>query len=282
MKKTACQYAIVRFTPFIETGEFANVGIIMMAPNARYFGFKLLTKRHGRITKFFEEMDAKVFRSTMYALKEELERVHVVLKSHGFDRRYKTNDVEFAKGLFAEVVRPRETILRFSEPRAVLTDDPKETLKELFAYYVERDFVTKEYRETVLEKGMRRLLLKEQLGERFTRERIGDDEYKVLFPFVEMHEKVPARIIKPLNLGQDDSSKIIEHGGKWEFRMRELRKRHMLPDKVLFAVDGPGDEGRRGSAYREVVDMLTDTGVAVLPYENQEQILDFALDRLSL
>jgi len=278
MKKIPCQYAIIRFAPFIETGEFANVGIIMMAHKARYFGFKLQTRRYGRITNFFKELDAKVFRSAMNDLNEELERVHGVLKVHGFDRHLKENDANFANGIFAEVLRPRESIVRFSEPRAVLADEPKETLKELFAYYVERNFVTKEYRETVLEKGMRRLLFQSEVGERFQRKRIGDDEFSVTFPFVETLDEVPTKIIKPLNLAQDDSTNILEHGGKWMFRMNELKKRHVLPERVLLAVDGPAGGGRRDNAYHEAVEMLGDTGVTVLPYEKQEKILEFALD----
>jgi len=78
MNKIACQYAIVRFTPFVETGEFANVGIIMMAPKHRFFGFELETKRYGRITNFFEELDAKVYKKTLHNMKEELERIVVV------------------------------------------------------------------------------------------------------------------------------------------------------------------------------------------------------------
>ena len=276
MGKIPCQYAIIRFTPFIETGEFANAGVIMMAPKARYFDFKLLTRRHGRITKFFEELDAKVFRSSMVELKDELKRVHGVLKAHGFDRRFKNNDIEFANKLFAEVLRTRETIVRFSEARAVLAENPKETLKELFSFYVERNFVTKEYRETVLNKGIRQLLLKADIGERFQLDRIGDDEFTVLFPFVELEGKKPTNVIKPLNLAQPDSTKILEHGGKWEFRMRVLKKRGVFPDRVLFAVDGPTDTDHRGNAYREVVEMLDATGVTVMPYKKQEQILEFA------
>lgn len=278
MKKTLCQYTIVRFAPFIETGEFANVGIIMMAPTARYFGFKLLTRRYGRITKFFKELDAKVFRSAMNDLNEELERVHGVLKTHGFDRRLKENDIEFANGIFAEVLRPRESIVRFSEPRAVLADEPRETLKELFAFYVQRDFVTKEYREKVLEKGLRKLLFQSELGERFQPESIGDDEFHVAFPFVEMHDELLTKVIKPLNLAQEDFTKILEHGGKWVFRLRELKKRHVLPERVLLAVDGPTENDRRDHAYREAMEMLIDTSVTVLPYERKEKILEFALD----
>ncbi|MCU7891819.1 MAG: DUF3037 domain-containing protein [Candidatus Thiodiazotropha sp. (ex Ustalcina ferruginea)] len=276
MKKTPCQYAIVRFTPYVETGEFANVGVVMMVPQARYFGFKLLTRRHGRITKFFEELDAKVFRAAMYELKDELERVHGVLKDHGFDRRLKSNDVDFAKSLFFEVLRTRETIVRFGEPRVVLADDPKETLKELFAYYVERNFVTKEYRETVLEKGLRRLFFKNQLGERFHRTKVGDDDFKVTFPFVELHNQLLTKIIKPLNLAQDDTTKILEHGNKWEFRVRKLREREVLPGKILFAVEEPKEQGRRATACQEAVNMLRDTGVTVYPYRDRMEILEFA------
>lgn len=277
MTKTPCQYAIVRFTPFVETGEFANVGVVMMAPKARFFGFKLLTQRYQRITKFFNELDAKVFRGAMKDLNEELGRVRDLLKAHGFDRRLKVNDVDFAKNIFAEVIRPRETIVRFGEPRVVLAEEPQKTLKELYAFYVERDFVTKQYRETILEKGVRELLLQARVEERFRRERLGDEEFSVQFPFVQMHDKVATKIIKPLTLAQEDSTRILEHGGKWEFRIRELKKRNQFPNRALFAVEGPTGNNRRQHAYQEVLEMLEDTGVTILPYDRRGEILEFAL-----
>lgn len=278
MSKTPCQYAIVRFMPYVETGEFANVGVVMMAPAARYFGFELLTRRHGRITKFFEELDAKIFRHAMFELQEELERVNSLLKSHGFDRRLKNNDVGVAKRLFGEVLRTRETIVRFGEHRVVLADDPKQTLKELFAYYVERNFATKEYRETVLESGLRGLFFQNHLGERFHRTKVGDDEFNVSFPFVELRDDRPTKIIKPLNLAQSDTTKILEHGNKWEFRVRKLRQRSALPDKVLFAFEGPEERGQRARACHEATSMLRESGAVVLPYRDRTEILRFAAD----
>ncbi len=148
MKKIACQYVIVRFAPYIETGEFANVGILMSAPKQRYFGFKLATKHHSRITHFFCGLKPKLYRETLKVLSQELERVGEMLK--------KENDIDSANNLFYETVRPREIIIRFSESRVVLADEPKSKLKELYAFYIERNFVTKPDRETVLEKGGRR------------------------------------------------------------------------------------------------------------------------------
>ncbi|WP_136630163.1 MULTISPECIES: DUF3037 domain-containing protein [Marinobacter] len=138
MKRIACQYAIVRFMPYIETGEFANVGILLWAPKTRYLGFKLLRKKHARITQFFEELDRGVYLKTMANLDAELCRVQGMLK--GQTAEFGDNDREygFHKGLFRELIRPRETIVRFSEQRAVLGENPERTMAELYEYYVDR------------------------------------------------------------------------------------------------------------------------------------------------
>lgn len=276
MNKTPCLYAVVRFAPFVETGEFANVGIVMMAPEQRFFGFKLMGRRHARVTHFFEQMEPKVFRATMNTLREEMERAGGLLRQHGFDKRFKLNDVDFAKRLFTEIVRPRETVIKFSEPRAVLADEPGATLEELYGYYVERDFVTREYQEAVLERGVRKWLWQARIAERFTRLEVGNDEYHVAFPFVEKLGELPVKAIKPLRLDHDQPSKILDHGGQWLFRVQTLKRRKLLPEKVLFAVGGPTEQGARGKAFAEIVGNLKDTGVDVLPFSDKAQILDFA------
>lgn len=276
MNKTPCLYAVVRFSPFVETGEFANVGIVMMAPEQRFFDFKLMERRHSRVTHFFGQLEAKVFRATMSTLHEELNRAGSLLRQHGFDKRFKSNDVDFAKRLFTEIVRPRETVIKFGEPRAALADEPGTTLKELYGYYVERDFVTRKYQEAVLEQGLHKWLWQARIAERFTKLEVGDDEYHVAFPFVEKRGNLPVKAIKALRLDHDQPSKILDHGGQWLFRIQTLKRRKLLPEKVLFAVGGPVEHGARESAYVEIVGNLKDTGVDVLPFSDKAQILDFA------
>lgn len=277
MNKTNCQYAIIRFAPFVETGEFANVGIVMIAPNQRYFNFRLEINRYGRVTRFFEQLEAKVYRATLYNLRDELRRANEVLKGHGFDKRLKNNDVGFAQGFFKEIVRPRENIVRFSEIRTVIADNPEEKLKELFGFYIERNFVTKEYQEAALEKGVRQWLYNARIGDRFTRATIGDDFYHANFPFVECKNEKPLKIIKPLNLAQDEPSKIIDHGGTWLFRVEQLKKRNKLPEKVLFTIAGPEQNEKRKRACHEIETGLKDIGVNVIPYKNRDEIVDFAI-----
>ena len=194
--KTACHYAIVRFMPFVETGEFANVGVVLFAPNARYFGFKLLGNRYARVTHFFEQMDAKVFRAAMHTCKEELERIDRMLKQMGTDRRFKALDREGTLALWNEVIKPRETMLQFGESRLVLADDAQVKARELFEYYVERNFVTPERQEELLERGVRGWLREARLLEQFHVGVVGNEEYHARFPFVAGPEDHPERVIK--------------------------------------------------------------------------------------
>ncbi|MHB0889092.1 DUF3037 domain-containing protein [Acidithiobacillus sp.] len=274
MKKIPCLYAIVRFAPFVETEEFANVGIILLAPTEQYFGFRLLDRRYARVTRFFAEMKPRIFNTSMRNLREELQRVAVLLR----ERDPVPNlDSDFGRSFFAEIIRPRETIIKFSEPRSVLAADPKAQLKALYGFYVERNFATQEYQEALMVKGLRGWLVEAQLADRFHSERLGDDTYGATFPFVEGDPGRPLKAIKPLYLGQDDPTRIIDHGGQWALRVARLRKRQRLPQELLFAVQGPEEEGSsRFEAYEEAVEELRQANVAVLPFADKERILSFA------
>ena len=101
--KYACQYAIVRFLPYAETGEFANVGIVLTCPQTGYFDFKLL-KRVSRISAFFEELDASIFRNVRKTFTAELTRLRSVIMvapTHDAERQQAPNKA-LANHLFAE------------------------------------------------------------------------------------------------------------------------------------------------------------------------------------
>lgn len=275
MKKFACQYALLRFRPFVETGEFANVAIVMMAPEARFFGFRLL-KRYGRITQFFHQLDRKVYLEGRALFKEELDRFAYELRRSALDGRKTQPDIPLARNLFNELVRPREAILQFAEQRVVLADNPKEKLVQLFDHYIERNFVTKEYQERLLESTVRQLLLRGQLGNQYRPVKIGTPDFTVNFPFVRMAEGKAQRIIKPLFLAQGDTTKILNHGGQWVDKVRRLRKRNALPKDVLFPVIAPQPDTKAHGAFTEIRDDLVTIDVQVVPANDETVILKFA------
>lgn len=67
------RYSIIRFLPYAETEEFANVGIVLYAPTARYFDFQLSNKWR-RLSGFFDKLDRRVFAQGVAAFSEELAR----------------------------------------------------------------------------------------------------------------------------------------------------------------------------------------------------------------
>ena len=266
-QNTACRYAIVRFVPFVETGEFANVGIVAVAPDVPYFGFRLLKRRYGRVTQFFGDIEGRVYKAVMSGLSKELDRVRALATQDSGSQ---------ANRLFEEVVRPRENMIRFSKPGVRLAPDPDAAVEELFSHYVERSFHTKQHREKMLEQTLRTWLSQAHLGRRYKQEQVGDDIFRVKFPFVARSRQQVDRIIKPLHLGQGDASQILEKGGKWSFRLRQLQKRQLLPREVLFTVEGPSANSARNEAYHSAVEELEDTGIHVIPHQEREAILDFA------
>ena len=277
MNKLACQYALLRFRPFVETGEFANVGVVLLCPEGRFFGFKML-KKYGRITKFFHQLDSKVYLNGKALFIEELERFAMHLRGNALDDRKRVADVPLAVQLFAELTRTRDAMLQFDERRVVLAADPKAKLNELFDHYVERNFVTKAYQERLLENSVRRMLFQgdNRVGAQYYQEKVGTADFIVNFPFVRKSNEVVDRIIKPLYLAQDDSTKVLNHGGIWVDRVRRLHKRNALPKNVLFPLAAPKREAKAFLAYEEIRQELLDAGVEVTLANDEQRILAFA------
>lgn len=126
MKRTAYQYAILRFMPYVETGEFANVGIVMTSAQDGFFAYQLQEKRYARLTRFFKDLEGRTYLSAIRGMQQEL------TQRCRHDGRH----------LFEKLIHPREVIFRFSEPILVFRSTLQEQLKTLYSHYVEHDFVT--------------------------------------------------------------------------------------------------------------------------------------------
>ncbi len=272
MKQVACRYAVVQFTPYTETGEFANVGVVLMCPQTGYFDFKLQTRKYKRITDFFAELPRNVYLRAMQGIAAELRRIAKMLEA---DRVVGRQD--FMREVFEGMVHPREAIVRFSRPRVVLTDDPAGELVAKFDHYVDRSFATPEYVEHEIGRRIKSLLGTLDLAQPFRAERVGDDEVYVKFPLVQKRGADFAKIIKPFNLNQDEPMGIYDHGGAWLQRVQRLRKRNLLPHDVLFAVRGPAQSDlKRYTAFQEVCSELRGEDVLMVDEAAQERIVEFA------
>lgn len=273
MSRLACRYAVVQFLPYAETGEFANVGVVLLCPEARYFGYRLQTRRFKRVTAFFEHVGRTTYGRALKLLADELNRVEQWLVAEAFAK----DDQEAARHAFAMLLHPREAVVRFGEPRVILTETPDQALEQLFGRYVEHDFVTREYREIQLEKRIGALLRTLPLTRPFRAATLGNDEIHARFLFVQMEGDAARKLIKPFFLGQDEPNKIYDHADPWLQKIRRMRARKLLPERMLFTVEAPPEEDeKRYHAYREIHDELAALGLLTVPARDEHGIAEFA------
>lgn len=273
MNETILHYSLIRFLPHIEAGEFVNVGVVAMSPDAKFFDFKIESKKIKRVTEFFPEIrkNAHIYRKGLQALVSRLEHTQQVQSSEFAD---------FSNGFFQMLARPRETIFRFSEPRTLLTENPIEELEQLFSTYVERKFhSTPNGPEEKLRQRLHGWLKTANLSRYYKAEEIGTSEYVVRFPFVtnSQQENGALKAIKPLNLNQDKSGDILQHGDDWLARIRRLERMDTLPKQLLFAVKQPTAGTIEHQAAQEICQELSRLrGVTTLNFEDPNSILDWA------
>lgn len=127
--KTLYQYAIVRFLPFAETGEFANAGIVLCAPDAGVFAFQLIATPSERVRQFFLQLDNALLPNTIELLTNELTQIQRLAEQQSSTQLLAT---------FQELIRPREQLIRYSGLRSIYTEKNTQlTLKLLFEQLVQ-------------------------------------------------------------------------------------------------------------------------------------------------
>jgi hypothetical protein len=265
--KHACQYTIIQFLPFAESGEFANVGIALVCPDLGYFGFKV-NAQWRRMKDFFAPLEQRIFNTAIDRLKDELKRVDAMATALPGGA-----DVE---ALWHELVRRRDGIIRYATPRAILADDPNETTKALVRRYVEHDFASIEYQERRLERTVREVLTGARLSGEFRRARLGEERFHITLPFVQMDGEHATKVIKPLFLAHDEPTKIIIHGTDWLGRLDRLRRHHALPDDVLIPVASPATQDACWEAFSEIRHDLEVAHFQVKSIDDRREIVTFA------
>ena len=127
-RQFACNYAMLRFLPYPETGEFVNVGVLVSCLQPCIFDFQMEREMPGRMKALFPQQDEVKFRDAAAAMYREMERVKGMIR-----------DAKNCQLAFHEAVRPRESVLRFGEPRTILPCEPQQVVADLFRRYVKME-----------------------------------------------------------------------------------------------------------------------------------------------
>ncbi|NOQ65188.1 MAG: DUF3037 domain-containing protein [Methyloprofundus sp.] len=266
MNRQVCKYSIIRFQPFVETEEFANIGIVLFIPATQQLSFKLLNAReHGRISQFFEPLNRDIYTHSLAIIRAELERIQGVCSEPT------ANNFDF----FAELIRTREDIIQYSSSRVLFSSDIETTLNQLFVDYVHRSFARKEAYEELMQKKLQLLLKRSGLEREFIKRKIGDEnKYTVSLPFVNQQENAA---IKPIHFRHISPNKLIEHGLLWMTKVQQLHKYGFIQaENVLFAYKEPEEkQGNLFSAFVDIKEQIESIGIMTSDIDDTEQIMRF-------
>lgn len=266
MNRQVCKYSIIRFQPFVETEEFANIGIVLYEPTTRQLRFKLLSaKEHKRVSDFFDPLKKEIYVAAIQIIQAELERIQGIL----------ANSVVTKMDFYEELIRPREDIVQFSKNRVLFGTDLNKTMDELFEHYVKRSFAYRETHEEEMRKRIRELLKGCGLDGRFKEGYLGNKEqYNVHLPFVNESRKAA---IKPIHFTHPDSSKLIEHGLSWLMKIQQLKRcRFIEPQNILFTYQAPEHQhGVLLAAFNDVKHQIEDAGILMSDINKAQDITHF-------
>ncbi len=276
MNAVVCNYSILRFRPYRETGEFVNVGVVLQCPQFGYLGYLVERRKHKRITDFFPELDLDIYKTGLDGLIKELNRLNTGEVHNG--QLFFGEEARVRNAIFKELVRPRESLFNYSDIATVLATNPEAKLQELFNFHIERQFAQeREYQETIMRHELNGFLQKFDLA-RFYRlnQQIGDDSYKISLPFVHYEDEAPKKAIKPLHLDKPDPTDIYRHGDSWISSVCRLRKKNQLPKSFLFTVKYPPKEGQSLVAAREICASLQEYDTQTVSFSDCDAIQAFA------
>lgn len=122
--QAVCNYALLRFLPNPDTGEFVNVGVVVNCIQPCFLHFLAEETMPDRVKALFPGYDPAAYKLAVEAMGKEVKRISGRVRG--------PKDCQLA---FNELVRPRESTLRFGEVKTLLSDDAQNVAEELFQRY---------------------------------------------------------------------------------------------------------------------------------------------------
>lgn len=130
--KEPYSYVVLRYVHDILTGEFVNVGLVVVVPGQPLILTKA-RKTFGRIKNIFPDLDSDAYKRAIESIERGMKNVERSLKSEGLFKGEKT------AGDYARIALPLDdSSLQWSPVGAGLTSDPQKTFDQLYHRFITR------------------------------------------------------------------------------------------------------------------------------------------------
>ncbi|OTA16047.1 hypothetical protein Xbed_03519 [Xenorhabdus beddingii] len=270
---TPCLYSIIRYAPYAETEEFANIGVVICAPKLGKMSFKLTKSNDARVRNFFK--DDTIFHAVKPSIEQELQTACSLVSQIGNPRK--------VADFFNTFTSPRESIFYYSIPRIILTSAYDAELVRLYKKFIKHTEYTKERREEILVKELRsRFQSHQELKNAFKKETLGGELTRFSMPLVAKNDEHILCAIKPLAFTQDEPSKMLEHCDTWVSRVKRAVTEDIFDlDAVLFTIDSHRKPSiAEQKAIDEIQKTLDNNKICHFRHNDSHSIVQFAKDSI--
>lgn len=271
---TPCLYSIVRYSPYPETEEFANVGVVLCAPKEKTFEYMMANRNDSRVRKFFH--DDCIFPLAKDAFYRELGLAK--------NTAAEISGAQSLSQFFHYFTAKRESIFQFSQVRVVLSNDPKTELLKIYDRYVNHSDYTKTRREEVLARELKKSIDRiDSLRNLFKHQMVNGTLSKFSMPLVAKREDIITRAIKPLAFEQTEPGKMMEHGDTWVMRVTRAAEENLLKiEDVLFTIDEPNSPNNaQVKVLNSIKANLDKHKIAHIPASDHRSAIEFAASIIS-
>jgi len=243
-------FSLLRYVYDPLTQEFVNIGVVVYSP-ANSFLRATFTSRFGRISRMFGRIDGVSFRATVSYIERRLTEVN-----ERMTRGLLFSDAkESLDAILNEVLPPDDTAIRFVFGGVGVTEDPKQSLDELFQRYVVRYENTSENAhrdENDVWKVFQEPLRAKNVYSHFVTKKITALNYE--YEFERSWKNGIWHLFEPVSFDLSDERSILEKASRWVGRSVGLSD-SLEPFKLFLLLGEPADP-RLGDAFHRARNLL--------------------------
>jgi hypothetical protein len=247
--KTTYSYVTLRYVHDVVTGEFANVGVVVYAPEQRLLEARF-TGSYERLNALFLKIDHAHFRALMRYLTNRFEEL-------GEDLRDSLDllPVGGITQLVRQVLPPDDSSLQWSESGGGFTENVEETLRNLFSRLVERYVRESELpsrTDDEIARPFKVTLEKKHVAQRVRQKLIEARDYQYEFQFG--WQNSVWHVYEPVSFDLMNPGSIVEKANTWLGRGMALQD---SPEKfkIHFLLGEPKQPGT-GKAFEHAQHLL--------------------------
>jgi hypothetical protein len=134
--KTTYTYTVLRYVHDVTTGEFANVGVALYAPEANYAS-AVCRRTYARLSKMFPGLNGESLKSLIGYIQARFEECGMKFQSPQSELEFEKRPTSVMT-IAQAILPPDDSSLQWSEPGGGITDNPMATLEKLYKRFVER------------------------------------------------------------------------------------------------------------------------------------------------